>query len=354
MPFGPHDDPFPFCVRTDTSVSQRISSSPHSVEYPIVRLFLVDVSLELKEYKQFWKKKELTVTSPYGLHIGHYKAVLDEDDILECHLALMMIPFRFAFAPTRWTSTVQIMLGKSPGSPWSHRLRIIELFDIQLNAAMKIFFEKWMIHNALDRDEIHPSVFGSVPGRSAQDALLEKEISFDIMRLTRTEGAIFDCDAKGCFDRMIAKLAYVHTTRLGMPHRWSIFFSIFWQACSHFVRTRYRISTNSFKADRNDILHGIGQGNGAGPALLLAHLTVMFTVLTRLTTGYKFESPDGETVFESPGTGFVDDVTLGATANPSDNGTDRVTTNLVKNVNTIAATWEKMLFTNGGKLELSK
>ena len=80
----------------------------------------------------------------------------------------------------------------------------------------------------------------------------------------------------------------------------------------------------------------------------------MFTVLTRLTTGYKFESPDGETVFESPGTGFVDDVTLGATANPSDNGTDRVTTNLVKNINTIAATWEKVLFTNGGKLKLSK
>ena len=84
-----------------------------------------------------------------------------------------------------------------------------------------------MIHNALDRDEIHPSAFGSVPGLSAQDALLEKEISFDIMRLTRTEGAIFDCDAKGCFDRMIEKLASVHTTRLGMPHRWSIFFSIF-------------------------------------------------------------------------------------------------------------------------------
>ena len=60
------------------------------------------------------KKKEITVTSPYGLHIGHYKAVLEEDDILECHMALMMIPFRFAYAPKRWTSTVQIMLEKKP------------------------------------------------------------------------------------------------------------------------------------------------------------------------------------------------------------------------------------------------
>ena len=314
----------------------------------------VDVTLELKEYKKFWKKKkEITVTSPYGLHIGHYKAVLEEDDILECHMALMMIPFRFAYAPKRWTSTVQIMLEKNPGTPWSHRLRIIELFDTQLNAAMKIFFGKRMVYNALDRDQIHPSAFGSVPGRSAQDALLEKELGFDMMRLTRTEGAIFDCDAKGCFDRIIAKFASIHTTRLGVPPRWSIFFSIFWKECSHYVRTRYGVSKNSFKAENMKFLHGIGQGNGAGPALWLTHLTVMFEVLSKLTTGYQFKSPDGETNFESPGTGFVDDVTLGATANQHEERESKEAS-LITKINRIASCWEKMLHTNGGKLELSK
>ena len=206
------------------------------------------------------------MTSPHGLHIGHYKAILEEDDILECHMALMMIPFRFAYAPTRWKSTVQIMLEKNPRASWSHRLRIIELFDIQLNAAMKIFFVKSMVTNALDRDQIHPSAFGSVPGRSARDTLLEKQLGFDMMRLNKSEGAIFDCDAKGCFDRIISKLATIHNTRLGMPAKWSQFFPLFWQECSHFVRTRFGISKNSYKADQLNPLNGIGQGNGAGPA----------------------------------------------------------------------------------------
>ena len=89
------------------------------------------------------------------------------------------------------------MLEKDPGSPWSHRLRIIELFDSQLNAAMQIVFGKRMVYNALDNGAIHPSAFGSVPGRNAQDALLEKTMTFDMMRIRRSNGTIYDCDAEG-------------------------------------------------------------------------------------------------------------------------------------------------------------
>ena len=137
----------------------------------------VDTNLTLEEYRKFWKKKkELTVTSPFGLHIGHFKSVLDEDDILEVHMQLMLIPFEYTYAPKRWLSTVQVMLEKNPGNPWSHRLRIIELFDSQLNAAMQIFFGRRMMYNALDKEEMHPSTFGSVPKRNAQDAILKKNL----------------------------------------------------------------------------------------------------------------------------------------------------------------------------------
>ena len=71
------------------------------------------------------------------------------------------------------------------------------------------------------------------------------------------------------------------------------------------------------------LFFGIGQGNGAGPAIWLAHLTVMFSVLVTLTKGMCFNAPDKHTTFTSPGTGFVDDVTLGVTESEGVRDKDR-------------------------------
>ena len=66
-----------------------------------------------------------------------------------------------------------------------------------------------------------------------------------------------------------------------------------------------------------------------------------------------FFPPHGEVKFQSPGTGFVDDVTLGVTANLEYEGIEREE-DLIHNINMIATCWEKMLHTNGGRLELKK
>ena len=40
----------------------------------------MDTMITLKEYKSFWKKKrENTATSPFGLHVGHYKVTAEDD-----------------------------------------------------------------------------------------------------------------------------------------------------------------------------------------------------------------------------------------------------------------------------------
>ena len=215
----------------------------------------VQTNLTLEEYKRFWEiKRETTATSPYGLHIGHYKAALEDLEILNLHMQLMIIPFKFGFAPKRWCKTVQIMLEKIPGSPWSHRLRIIELFDAKLNVSMQIFLGRRMVHNALEKGLVHPSAFGSVPGKNAQDALLEKELTIDMLRITRTPGALFDCDAKGCYDRILPGFSTLHTRLLGMPTNWAKFFSIFWRKCTHHIRTKFGISEKSFAVNSYMVL----------------------------------------------------------------------------------------------------
>ena len=77
----------------------------------------------------------------------------------------------------------------------------------------------------------------------------------------------------------------------------------------------------------------------------------MFQILSDMNEGIVFLSPDNKIKFQSPGTGFVDDVTLGATANMEEDDDIRET-NLIQNINDIATYWERMLFTNGGRLEL--
>ena len=157
-----------------------------------------------EEYKAFWKKKrENTVTSPFGLHVGHYKAICEDENLLEVHRLLLCHSFLYSFVPERWSSTVQVMLEKDPGSPWIHRLRIIELFDAQVNAGFQVFVGRRMIHKAMDRDLLHESSYGSTPGCTCQEASTHKVLMTDLLRLQRKVGGIFDCDATGCYDRIL-------------------------------------------------------------------------------------------------------------------------------------------------------
>ena len=88
----------------------------------------------------------------------------------------------YGFAPELWAKSVQLMLQKDPGKPWVNRLRIIELLDANFNAALMIVVGRNMIHNANDKGAIHHSAYGSVPGRSPQDALLHKVVTMDLFR----------------------------------------------------------------------------------------------------------------------------------------------------------------------------
>ena len=126
------------------------------------QLNITKPQISIEEYKKFWKKKkEETATSPFGLHIGHYKAALQKDHIINVHRIMLLIPFQTALVPNRWKKTVQTMLEKDPGHPWIHRLRIIELFDSQVNAGFQIFIGRKMVWSAVERNKLHESSYGS-------------------------------------------------------------------------------------------------------------------------------------------------------------------------------------------------
>jgi len=316
------------------------------------KLNAIKAKLSLEEYRKFWKKKrEETVTSPFGLHVGHFKAAIQHDGILNVHRLMLLIPFQTALVPYRWKKTVQTMLEKDPGQPWIHRLRIIELFDSQVNAGFQIFIGRKMVWEAVRRNQLHPASYGSTPGKMAASAVLQKVLSVDQMRIERRAGGLFDCDATGCYDRILPPLAVLHLQALGLSTSIAVMLARLMFVAKRHVKTQHGVSKDSIQTNNANPLFGIGQGNGGGPAIWLSHLTVMFTALSAICTGFKATCIKGIEWITTVGTGYVDDVTLMTTVDFDEPQTEhRVKAKIYK----MANRWEKLLYLTGGKLELSK
>ena len=316
------------------------------------KMKIIKPVLSYEEYRNFWKKKrENTVTSPYGLHVGHYKVAVSYPTILEVHRILLLIPFKLGMVPERWRRTVQIMLEKEQGAPWIHRLRIIELFDAQANAGFQIFIGRKLIQQAVNSKSLQMESYGSTPGKTAAGAVIQKMVSLDQLRLERRAGGIFDCDASGCYDRIIPPLASVHLQSLGLDRSIGTFLARFMFQAKRHVRTGNGISKEHIRTTKRRVLHGIGQGNGGGPAIWLSHLTVMLAAISTVCAGFYMYCVQQIHKISTVGTGYVDDVTLGL-ALPKDTPQNEATVR--RHIRKMSQLWEKLLHISGGRLELSK
>lgn len=103
-----------------------------------------------------------------------------------------------------------------------------------------------MVEDGLKYNLIHNSTYGSVPCRTAQDAVMEKFMSIDMMRVQKMSGAIFNCDAKGFCDRIVVPLQSIASRSLGAPKEVAIFFARFWRGFENYVRTKHGISNTSY------------------------------------------------------------------------------------------------------------
>ncbi len=238
------------------------------------RLNQVKPHILLEEYQSYWKmKRETMVTLPFGLHVGHYKAAVNKLNILQVHRTLLLILFQTGMVPVRWKRTVQTMLEKEPGALRIHRLRIIEVFDVQANIGFQLFVGRHMMRHAVNNNLLCKESFGSTPGKMATAALLQKTIAIDQLRLKRGAGGIFDCDASGCYDKIILPLPSLHLQTLGIEQSISTFLAWLMYMAKRHVKMHHGISRKNICTVKKKVLHGIGQGNGRGPAIWISHLT---------------------------------------------------------------------------------
>ena len=170
------------------------------------------------------------------------------------------------------------------------------------------------------------------------------------MQTAENQLATFDNDAVACFDRIIVALGMMAARRCGMQINTVRTHAKSLELMRYMVKTVYGVSENSYSGTLFAPLFGTGQGGGASPAVWLTLVVVLLNTLERVSPlRMSFRSCDGINVYSRLVDAFVDDTSLGFM-----NDGNMLFDDLVRNLEEVAQTWEKLLHYSGGSLNLSK
>lgn len=191
--------------------------------------------------------------------------------------------------------------------------------------------------------------YGGVPGRRATTCSLNKILALDVIRLERRMATLCSNDAKSCYDRIIHTVASICMQRLGVSKEscFTIFNTL--QSLQHHVRTAFGERSNGYSAIQIP-LHGVGQGNGAGPAIWLAITTPLIAMLRKAGFGLQITTP---IMLENTTMScfvYVDDVdSIHSPNNPNISVPD-----ITGDMQRMIDTWAGALYATGGMIESSK
>jgi len=169
-------------------------------------------------------------------------------------------------------------------------------------------------HNQLALEQ-----YGSRKGLTAIEHGLNKRLTFDIIRQLRRPSALCSNDAKSCYDRIVHSVATLSMRHLGIPEApiVSMFRTI--QDMKHHVRTSYGDSEQWIGGPEwTTPVHGVGQGNGAGPAIWAAVSMPVLNLMRSEGFGTHFRSALSDEDIRFVGYAFVDDTDLCETARGDD------------------------------------
>jgi Reverse transcriptase (RNA-dependent DNA polymerase) len=313
-----------------------------------------------------WNEK--TSTSPSGRHLGHYKCLLlDVQDaeetvnktespetfiskatqILKVYWQVIQTAATTGTSLQRWQVSHTSMIQKSIGISRIDRLRVIHLYEADYNLFLKIFWGRKLVRQSEDKKQLNEGQYGSRPGKRCIDQVIKKVMVYQYSSLTRTSMATMDNDAKSCFDRIVCVLAMLI----------SMFFGITWTIVNvhattlrymkYYTKTSLGPSKQHYQHRSKSPIHGTGQGSCASPALWLHISSFLMDILANHSFGFVATSVQKDRIEKINNQGFVDDTSL------MTNG-GNTSHELIQRLQQDAQTWNNLLFSSGGKLELNK
>jgi hypothetical protein len=191
----------------------------------------------------------------------------------------MSIPLAEGFCPERWRQAIDIMLEKIPGVPRINKLRIIQLLEAYLNKFLRSAFARYISKLAQETPGI---ISEHHYGRSHQTCLtpvLNKLLTVQLLIQKKTNGIVFDNDAKGCHDRTFSGIALAVLQRFGYSKNSVRMLGLLWAQLEHHVATGFGVSDASYKSTMDKLLYGIGQGSCSSPIVWVLLNQLLLTAL---------------------------------------------------------------------------
>jgi hypothetical protein len=326
---------------------------------------LVDANVTSSDYRSFFGKWAEKTSTSQDRHLGHWKALIshtaathfpdDTEHIINVLVAQMNISVKYGYAWRRWLRIVSAKIPKRAGNMLLNKLRTIHLIEPDCNWLQGLVIGRRMIKSAETNNTLHDNQWGCRPGRHAIGAVMLKVMSYEIARVTRTPLGSFDMDAASCFDRIIIALAMLLCRRQGVPSGTCIMAATVLLYAQFYIKTTHGISEDWYSSTFDFPTHGPGQGSRIGPALWVLVSCLMFAAMDEVCRGAEFCDPTGAFSHQRTGDGFVDDV-----ANVFNFGLEAMLTEdfspqqIAEGMQDEAQVWERLLWTTGGALELSK
>ena len=309
----------------------------------------IDILHTTEGLKKAWSKaKEKTSAAPGPIHYGTMKVMKWCLPMAKFQTIMSNIPLKTSKTPAKWSEDVEAMLLKKKDDYRPEKLRRIGLLNCAFNMNNKHIGRAAMRH-AEELGQLAVEQYGSRNNLSAEKHALNKRLTLDIMRVTKTPGVLIANDAKSCYDRILHFATYAALRRAGIPKEAVISMVHTLRTMKHRVRTGYGDSEDYYGGEEDSDQHGATQGNGAGPAIWALVSSPLLDILREKGYGAKFLSPIKKEFFHLCGFAFVDDTD---TIQTGEQGTS--SEELLVEAQDELDLWENLIRATGGAIEGDK
>lgn len=231
--------------------------------------------------------------------------------------------------------------------PYIHRLRIIQLFEADFNAALKIFYSKKMMPHGDKHNFSGEQAQGARKGCTIHDLISNLRYTAINSELARTPTTYCFNDQVGNFDHIRHNLNAVLQCRMGIPKQVTLTTAKTLSHMEHRVRT---VHGDSKKCIHPSIeIAGSGQGSGHGTASNHVQSVPMIKSLSRMTKRCSMTDPTGTRKNKQHVVGWIDDVTI------KENYPPHITyQQMLSSITLTCLIWRRLIRLTGGDLAAHK
>jgi hypothetical protein len=238
------------------------------------------------------------------------------------------------------------------------------LFDGDFNGTLKYLLGRLLMYHVVRANKCNKQAFGSIPGRTAHDALITLQLIYDNARVNKKVIALMFNSAAGCYDRIQPSLSSICMQRIGCPRSIAQCHTVTQRCMKHKVKTSKGVlpgftQWSTSQQIQEKIVHktkilsgnigGIGQGGGGSPVGWFAVLLVMIATYSTFITGITMLDPRGTIKLILHIISYVDDNTL-----VQQFYNTHTMTYILQGLKKCIMRWHNILKITGGDLALEK